>query len=47
VPLASALGEHAAPALRLKFPPARRLVVTGFDLLSRPEVTAQLRAWLA
>jgi pimeloyl-ACP methyl ester carboxylesterase len=50
VPLASALGEHDDPALRLAIPAARRLIVTGthhFDLLSRPEVTAQLRTWLA
>jgi hypothetical protein len=49
VPLASALGEHDDPALRLPIPADRRLIVTGthhFDLLSRPEVTAQLRAWL-
>lgn len=49
VPLASALGEHADPALRLRFRPDRRLIVTGashFDLLSRADVAARLLAWL-
>ncbi|MCP5286473.1 MAG: alpha/beta hydrolase [Burkholderiaceae bacterium] len=49
VPLASALGEHADPALRLRFAPERRLIITRanhFDLLSRADVAAQLQAWL-
>jgi pimeloyl-ACP methyl ester carboxylesterase len=50
VPLASALGEHRNPALALKVPKERRLVVTSanhWDLLSRADVYAQLRVWLA
>lgn len=50
VPLASALGDHADPALALGVPAARRLVVTGTDhwgLLDSPEVLVQLRSWLA
>ncbi|MBK1715677.1 lipase family alpha/beta hydrolase [Rubrivivax gelatinosus] len=50
VPLASALGEHADPALDLGVPAARRLVLHGanhWDLLSRPEVYRQLSRWLA
>ncbi|RVT53369.1 alpha/beta hydrolase [Rubrivivax albus] len=49
VPLASALGEHADTALRLRFRPDRRMIITGanhFDLLSRADVAAQLQAWL-
>jgi pimeloyl-ACP methyl ester carboxylesterase len=50
VPLASALGEHANPALALKVPKGQQLVVTSadhWDLLSHGEVSAQLRRWLA
>jgi hypothetical protein len=50
VPLASALGEHRNAALALKVPKERRLVVTSanhWDLLSRADVYAQLRVWLA
>jgi PGAP1-like protein len=49
VPVASALGEHADPALALHVPAQRRLVVTSanhWDLLDRPQVYAQLRDWL-
>ncbi|HPE01564.1 MAG TPA: alpha/beta hydrolase [Burkholderiaceae bacterium] len=49
VPLNSALGEHRDVARRLDFAPARRRIVyeTGhLELLSRPEVYAQLLAWL-
>ncbi|MFN7724505.1 MAG: lipase family alpha/beta hydrolase [Rubrivivax sp.] len=49
VPLASALGEHRQPALRLRVPDSHRLVLTQanhWDLLSRQEVTAQLLHWL-
>jgi pimeloyl-ACP methyl ester carboxylesterase len=49
VPLNSALGEHRDPARRLDFAPAHTRIVyeTGhLDLLSRPEVYAQLLAWL-
>jgi pimeloyl-ACP methyl ester carboxylesterase len=49
VPLASALGEHPRPALALAVPKEHRLVVTScshWDLLSRPDVYAQLRTWL-
>jgi hypothetical protein len=50
VRLPSALGQHRTPALTLKVPAERQLVITGanhWDLLSRPEVRAQLLAWLA
>jgi len=50
VPLASALGEHADAARRLAFPAERRWVGYGMnhlDLLSRPEVFAKLKEWLA
>ncbi|HVR95831.1 MAG TPA: alpha/beta hydrolase [Thermoanaerobaculia bacterium] len=50
VPLASALGLHHDPAHDLGIPESRRWIGTGmhhFDLLSRPEVYAQLRGWLA
>ena len=49
VPLASALGEHRDPALRLHLPDDHRMVVTSanhWDLLSRDDVYQQLRAWL-
>lgn len=49
VPLASALGEHADPALALALPPAQQLVVSEashWDLLDRAEVATQLLRWL-
>jgi len=49
VPVESALGSHRDPRLTLAFPEANRFTVYGvshLDLLSRPEVYAQLRAWL-
>jgi len=50
VPLASALGHHANPRLALTFDESRRWVARGInhlDLLSRPEVYAQIERWLA
>jgi pimeloyl-ACP methyl ester carboxylesterase len=50
VRIASALGHHRNPALALGVQPSRQRVVTEahhWDLLSRPEVGAQLRDWLA
>jgi pimeloyl-ACP methyl ester carboxylesterase len=50
VPLASALGQHRDPALALKLPESHCLVVTSashWDLLSRTDVYAKLREWLA
>jgi len=49
VPLASALGEHRDTQHTLKVPPHRTRIVTSanhWDLLSREDVYAQLRAWL-
>jgi len=49
VPLASALGEHADPALALALPAARQLVVpeaSHWDLLDHAEVATQLVRWL-
>ncbi len=49
VPLASALGDHRAPALSLKVPKSRRLVVASadhWDLLDRADVYAKLHDWL-
>jgi pimeloyl-ACP methyl ester carboxylesterase len=49
VPLASALGHHADASRTLTFSPERQWVVqrtNHLDLLSRPEVYAQLRRWL-
>ena len=49
VPLASALGEHREPQHVLKVLPHRTRIVTSadhWDLLSREDVYAQLRAWL-
>jgi pimeloyl-ACP methyl ester carboxylesterase len=49
VPLQSALGEHPNPRLALTFPESRKWVAYGtnhLDLLSRPEVYAQLKSWL-
>jgi pimeloyl-ACP methyl ester carboxylesterase len=50
VPLASALGRHANPRLALNFDESRQWVARGInhlDLLSRPEVYAQIKQWLA
>ena len=50
VPLTSALGEHANPAMALSVPSRHQLVVTSanhWDLLSRPDVYAQMRTWLS
>ena len=50
VPLASALGHHENPKLALTFDDSRQRVVYGtghLDLLSRPEVYAQIKQWLA
>jgi pimeloyl-ACP methyl ester carboxylesterase len=49
VPLASALGEHREPKHTLKVPKHHTHIVTSadhWDLLSREDVYAQLRAWL-
>jgi pimeloyl-ACP methyl ester carboxylesterase len=50
VPLASALGRHANPQLALGFDESRQWVAYGtnhLDLLSRAEVYAQIKRWLA
>jgi len=50
VTLESALGRHANPKLALRFDSSRRWVAYGaghLDLLSRPEVYAQIKRWLA
>jgi pimeloyl-ACP methyl ester carboxylesterase len=50
VPVDSALGRHANPELALGFPEAHQWIGVGMahlDLLSRPEVYAVMRAWLA
>jgi hypothetical protein len=50
VPVDSALGRHADPALTLAFPESRRWIAYGtdhFGLLDRPEVYQRIRAWLA
>jgi len=50
VPLASALGHHRNPRLALTFDESRQWVAYGInhlDLLSDPEVYAQIRQWLA
>jgi hypothetical protein len=50
VPLASALGRHANPALSLGFDDARLWVAHGtnhLDLLSRRAVYARIKDWLA
>lgn len=50
VPVASALGEHADPALRLQVPPERQWVGHGlnhFDLLSSDAAYEQIRRWLS
>jgi hypothetical protein len=49
VPLESALGRHADPARTLAIPRSRQWIGYGMghlDLLSRPDVYAQLRRWL-
>lgn len=49
VPLDSALGRHDDPARCLAFPQAHQWVGNGMghmDLLSQPEVYAQIRGWL-
>jgi pimeloyl-ACP methyl ester carboxylesterase len=49
VPLASALGEHREPQHTLKVPKHHTRIATSadhWDLLSREDVYAQLRAWL-
>ena len=50
VPLASALGRHRNPRLALTFDESRQWVASGInhlDLLSRAEVYAQIKQWLA
>ena len=50
VPLDSALGQHTDPARSLGFARSRQWIGYGMghlELLSRPEVYAQLRKWLA
>ena len=50
VPLASALGRHANPALTVPFDDARVWVAYGtnhLDLLSRLVVYARIKDWLA
>ena len=50
VPLASALGRHANPRLALAFDESEQWVAYGInhlDLLSRSEVYAQIKRWLA
>jgi len=50
VPLASALGRHANPRLALSFDESRQWVAYGtnhLDLLSRAEVYAQIKQWVA
>ncbi len=50
VPLNSALGRHDDPVRALSFPEDRQWIGYGMghlDLLSRPEVYARIRKWLA
>ena len=50
VPLASALGRHDEAAARIDFDESRQWVASGInhlDLLSRAEVYAQIKQWLA
>ncbi|MFO0460369.1 MAG: lipase family alpha/beta hydrolase [Burkholderiales bacterium] len=50
VPVDSALGRHADPARALPIPDAHRRTIRAanhWDLLDRPEVTAQLLRWLS
>jgi alpha-beta hydrolase superfamily lysophospholipase len=49
VPVDSALGRHADPALALAFPESHRWIAYGtshFGLLDRPEVYERIRDWL-
>jgi hypothetical protein len=49
VPVDSALGRHASPALALGFPPSHQWVALGtnhLDLLSSPAVYTRLSEWL-
>ena len=48
VPVASALGRHRDPAKALPIPKSHQWIGHGIghlELLNRPEVYAQLRAW--
>jgi pimeloyl-ACP methyl ester carboxylesterase len=50
VPLESALGRHANPKLALMFDKSQQWIAYGtnhLELLSRPEVYAQIKRWLA
>jgi hypothetical protein len=50
VPLGSALGRHDDPGRSLAFPDSGQWIACGtnhLDLLSRPEVYARIREWLA
>ena len=50
VPVSSALGRHRDPRRSLSFPESQQWVGRGMghlDLLSRPEVYAQIRCWLS
>jgi len=50
VPVASALGRHADPRLALSIPESRQWIGYGMshlDLLSHPDVYAEMRRWLA
>ncbi|MCA2979095.1 MAG: alpha/beta hydrolase [Myxococcaceae bacterium] len=50
VPIASALGQHASPALALDFPQAHQVVLPSLghqDLISDRRVLEHLRAWLS
>ena len=50
VPINSALGQHADSARSLAFPKAQAKVIRGIghlELLHAPQVTAQIRQWLA
>jgi len=49
VPLASALGQHANPALDLAIPKSRQWIAHDcghLDLLDRPEGYRRIRRWL-
>jgi hypothetical protein len=49
VTLASAWGEHRDPALALRLPASRKVLITGashWDLLSHPQAAATLRRWM-
>ena len=50
MPLSSALGEHDQTHHTLGFKPENHWVATStnhMELLKKPEVTAQLKVWLA